>query len=143
MEMEKIDALIKAVPLFTGLTREEVIKIFAKGMTMRCTKGETIFYKGNVGNQMFVVLGGKVGVYDGEKLLASLRVGDMLGEMALVNQEPRSATARALEDTKLFVLSQDIFERLMTKRVAIQILMNIIRTLSGRLKSANELSKGN
>lgn len=142
MEMEKIDALIKAVPLFHGLTREEVIKIFAKGMTMRCTKGETIFYKGNIGNQMFVVLGGKVGIYDGEKLLAQLRVGDMFGEMALVNQEPRSATARAMEDSKLFVLTQDIFERLMTKRVAIQILMNIIRTLSVRLKGANEALKG-
>lgn len=142
MEMEKIDALIKAVPLFTGLNREEVLKIFGKGMTMRCTKGETIFFKGNIGNQMFVVLGGKVGIYDGEKHLASMRVGDMFGEMALVNQEPRSATAKAMEDTKLFVLSQDVFERLMTKRVAIQILMNIIRTLSGRLKGANELLKG-
>jgi CRP-like cAMP-binding protein len=141
MEMEKIDALIKAVPLFHGLSREEVIKIFSKGMTMRCTKGETIFYKGNIGNQMFVVLGGKVGVFDGEKLLASLRVGDMFGEMALVNQEPRSATTRALEDTKLFVLSQDVFERLMTKRVAIQMLMNIIRTLSQRLKGANDMIK--
>ena len=143
MEMEKVDALIKAVPLFTGLTREEVIKIFAKGMTMRCTKGETIFYKGNIGNQMYVVLGGKVGVYDGDKLLASMHVGDMFGEMALVNQEPRSATARAMEDSKLFVLSQDIFERLMTKRVAIQILMNIIRTLSKRLVNANEQLRGN
>lgn len=142
MDMDKVDALIKAVPLFSGLTREEVIKIFAKGMTMRCTKGETIFYKGNIGNQMFVMLGGKVGIYDGEKLLATLRVGDMFGEMALVNQEPRSATARALEDTKLFVLSQDVFERLMTKRAAIQILMNIVRTLSTRLKASNEQLKG-
>jgi len=141
MDMEKVDALIKAVPLFTGLTREEVIKIFSKGMTMRCTKGETIFYKGNIGNQMFVMLGGKVGIYDGEKLLASLHVGDMFGEMALVNQEPRSATARALEDTKLFVLSQEVFERLMTKRAAIQILMNIVRTLSKRLKNSNEQLK--
>lgn len=142
MDMEKVDALIKAVPLFTGLTREEVIKIFSKGMTMRCTKGETIFYKGNIGNQMFVMLGGKVGIYDGEKLLASMRVGDMFGEMALVNQEPRSATARALEDTKLFVLSQEVFERLMTKRAAIQILLNIVRTLSTRLKVSNEQLKG-
>lgn len=138
MEVDKLDALIKAVPLFHGLTREEVLKIFSKGMTMRCTKGETIFFKGNVGNQMYVVLGGKIGVYDGDKHLASLHVGDMFGEMALVNQEPRSATTRAMEDSKLFVLTQDVFERLMTKRVAIQMLMNIIRTLSTRLKNANE-----
>ena len=142
MEVDKLDALIKAVPLFHGLTREEVLKIFSKGMTMRCTKGETIFFKGNVGNQMYVVLGGKIGVYDGDKHLASLHVGDMFGEMALVNQEPRSATTRAMEDSKLFVLTQDLFERLMTKRVAIQMLMNIIRTLSTRLKNANEKIRG-
>jgi len=142
MDMEKVDQLIKAVALFHGLTREEVVKIFSKGMTMRCAKGETIFYKGNIGNQMYVVLGGKIGIYDGDKLLASVRLGEMFGEMALVNQEPRSATARAMEDSRLFVLSQDVFERLMTKRVAIQMLFNIIRTLSHRLKLTNEQLKG-
>ena len=137
MDYEKIDKLIERVDLFHGLSREELVKIFSKGMTMRVTQGETIFHKGTVGSQMYVVLGGKVGVFDGNKQLAELRTGDMFGEMALVNREPRSATVIAMEESKLFVLSEHTFQQLLTKRVAIQILMNIITTLSTRLKNSN------
>lgn len=137
MDYEKIDKLIERVDLFHGLTREELVKIFSKGITMRVTKGETIFHKGTVGSQMYVVLGGSVGVFDGNQQLAALHTGDMFGEMALVNREPRSATVIAMEESKLFVLSENTFQQLLTKRVAIQILMNIVNTLSKRLKSTN------
>ena len=64
--------------------------------------------------------------------------GDVFGEMALINREARSATVVAVEDSHLFVLSESIFQRLLTKRVAIQILLNIVRTLSHRLREAND-----
>lgn len=137
MDANTVKQYIERVDLFRGLTPEEVTKIMSKGMTMRCVKGETVFYKGTVGSQMYVVLGGKLGVYDDENLLASLKTGDMFGEMALVNKEPRSATVKAMEDSRLFVLSESTFERLMSKRVAIRILLNIISTMSKRLKDAN------
>jgi len=137
MDYEKVDKLIERVELFHGLNREELVKIFSKGMTMRVAKGETIFHKGTVGSQMYVVLGGKVGVFDNNKLLAELHTGDMFGEMALVNREPRSATVMAVEESKLFVLSENTFQQLLSKRVAIQILLNVVRSLSNRLKNAN------
>ena len=138
MDVKTIDEYIKRVELFRGLTREEVAKIFAKGMTMHVAAGEDIFIQGTVGNQMYVVLGGKLGVFDGKKCIAELRTGDMFGEMALVNKEPRSATVSAVNDSRLFVLSESTFERLLTKRAAIKILLNIVRTLSHRLKDANK-----
>ena len=104
-------------------------------MTME--KGNTIFYKGTTGNQMFVILAGKVSLFDGPKHLADLRTGDMFGEMALINNEPRSATAVAAESTQLFILSETFFQKLMTKRVAITMLLNIIGTMSTRLQSMN------
>ena len=104
-------------------------------MTME--KGNTIFYKGTTGNQMFVILAGKVSLFDGPKHLADLRTGDMFGEMALINNEPRSATAVAAESTQLFILSETFFQKLMTKRVAITMLLNIIGTLSTRLQGMN------
>lgn len=138
MDAATVDKYIKHVSLFHGLTREEVAKIFAKGMTMHVNAGEDIFVQGTIGNQMYVVLGGKLGVYDGDHCLAELRTGDMFGEMALVNKEPRSATVRALNDSRLFVLSESTFERLMTKRAAVRVLFNIIKTLSHRLRQANQ-----
>lgn len=131
--------LAHEVELFHGLTVDDIEKIFARGMTIRVLKNETIFYKGSTGSQMYVVLAGKVEVHDGTKCIATLTTGDMFGEMALINNEPRSASVVASEDSHLFVLSETTFQRLLTKRVAIQILLNIVRTLSHRLRDTNKL----
>jgi CRP-like cAMP-binding protein len=138
MDAEKLDELIKRVELFHGLTPDEVEKIFKRGMTMRALKGDVIFYKDTVGSQMYIVLGGLIGVYEGDTCIAHLRTGDMFGEMSLVTNEPRSATVKAVEDSRLFVLTEDTFKRLMTKTVSLRILFNIIKTLSHRLKDTNK-----
>jgi CRP-like cAMP-binding protein len=129
--------LVRRVDIFQGLTPDDVQKIFSKGMTLKVQKGDTIFHKGTTGNQMYVVLAGKVGIFDGPKLLNELPVGSTFGEMSLLNNEPRSATAVANELTNLFALDERVFERLLEKRVAVQILMNIARMMSRRLKDAN------
>ena len=135
---ERYKMYAQRVELFRGISPEDVYKILSKGMTMNVTKDQTIFHKGTTGNQMFVILGGSVALFDGKKPLATVRVGEMFGEMALINSEPRSATAVAAEDSHLFVLDETTFQKLMTKSVAIRMLLNIIATQSHRLKSANE-----
>lgn len=138
MTPAQLDSLIRRVDLFHGLTPGEVEKIFSHGMTMNFKRGDVIFYKGTVGNQMYVVLGGKVGVYtDQNKCIAELHTGDMFGEMALVTHDPRSATVTGIEDGYLFMLTETTFHRLLTKKVAIQILLNMVRTLSKRLKETS------
>lgn len=137
MKTDQLRALVKQVSLFNGLGEEDVAKIFARGMTIHVNKGEVLFYKDTVGSQMYVVLAGKLGVYSGEKILAELVTGDMCGEMALVNHAPRSASVKALENSLLFVLSESTVNTLLTKRVAVQLLLNMIRTLSKRLRDAN------
>jgi CRP-like cAMP-binding protein len=134
---EQIRILARQVDFFKGLREEDIVKIFSKGMTIRVSKDEVLFYKDTVGNQMYVVLAGKLGVYSGNMLVASLRSGDMCGEMALVNHEPRCATVKALENSLLFVLTETTVNTLLTKRVAVQLLLNIIGTLSRRLREAN------
>ena len=114
-----------------------MLKIFSKGMTIRVSKDEVLFYKNTVGNQMYVVLAGKLGVFSGDTCIASLTTGDMCGEMALVSHEPRSATVKALENSLLFVLTETTVNKLLTKRVAVQLLLNIISTLSKRLRETN------
>jgi CRP-like cAMP-binding protein len=90
-----------------------------------------------VGNQRFVVLGGSFGVFDGVKQLATLKTGDTFGEMSLLLSEPRSATVKALEFSQLFVLDERLFHKLLTKRVAVQMLMNMSRLLAKRIQNAN------
>ena len=88
--------LVNKIELFRGLKTEDVFRIFSKGMTAEAPKGQLVFQKGTVGNNMFVVMGGKLGVFDGEKQIATLKAGETFGEMSLLCDEPRSATVRAL-----------------------------------------------
>jgi CRP-like cAMP-binding protein len=131
--------LVKAVDIFHGLSPEDVGKIFSHGVTMNVQKDQSVFHKGTVGNQMFVVLGGSFGVFDGTKQLATLRTGDTFGEMSLLLSEPRSASVKALELSQVFVLDERVFQKLLTKRVAVQMLINISRMLAKRLQNANRV----
>ncbi len=143
MTQAQLQSLVKRVDLFHGLTTADVDKILSHGITQNVKKNEVIFYKDTVGSQMYVVLGGKVGVFDERKnLIAELRTGDMFGEMALVTHEPRSANVAAIEDGYLFVLSEHTFQKLLTKKVAIRILLNMVTVLSRRLKEANLRASG-
>ncbi|MCH7958497.1 MAG: cyclic nucleotide-binding domain-containing protein [Candidatus Hydrogenedentes bacterium] len=135
----KYAVLAEKIGLFRGLSPSDVQKIFSKGMTVRVQKGETIFLKGTTGNKMYVVLGGNVGVFDGPKCIAKLGVGETFGEMSLLNDEPRTATIVALAPVNLFVLSEDVFLKLLTKKVAVRILMNIARSMSTKVKNTNLL----
>ena len=134
----RLRQLVERVDIFRGLTPDDVFKIYTKGATMQVQKGDTIFHQGTTGQKMFVVFGGKVGVFDGQKLLSELNVGDTFGEISLLTDEPRSATVVALEMSRLFVLDEDVFQKLLTKRVAVQMLLNLGRMLGKRLVAANK-----
>ncbi len=131
--------LARRMELFRGLSPEFVAKIFAKGMTLEFEKGQTIFQKGDEGKELYVILGGRVDIVDGERKIATLSRGDMFGEMGLISNEPRSASAVALNTTSVLVLTFDVFEKILPKDVAIQLLINIVVTLSERLRQANDL----
>lgn len=135
---ERFMAMARSVELFKGIDPTDIEKIIARGATMTVPKGQVVFYEGTTGNQMFVVLGGKISVYARKKHLADLTGGHMFGEMSLISSEPRSATAVASEDSYLFALDESIFDKLMTKRVAIQLLLNIVASLVRRLKATND-----
>lgn len=67
MTRAQLESLIQRVSLFQGLIPEDVEKIFAHGLTMAFKKDDVLFYGDTVGNQMYVVLGGRVGVFgDGD-----------------------------------------------------------------------------
>lgn len=133
----RLEQMVKTIDIFHGLNPGDVYRIYAKGMTHMAMKDQLIFHKDTVGNTMFVILGGKVGVFDGTKQIATLGMGESFGEMSLLTGEPRSATVKALEDTMLFVLDERIFKKLLTKRVAVQMLMNMSTMLGKKLKNAN------
>ena len=108
-------------------------------MQIRGQKGEHSARTGTTGEKVYVGLGGGGGVFDGRQGIAKLEVGETFGEMSLLNDEPRTASVVALAPVNLFVLSEDVFLKLLTKKVAVRILMNIARSMSTKVKNTNLL----
>ena len=98
--------------------------------------GEEIFAKGDIGTSLFIVHDGQVGIFNGEQQLATFGPGDFFGELALLDTEPRSATAAALSQVLVFRLDQEDFYDLMEERG--EVLRNILRMLCQRIRRQND-----
>lgn len=102
--------------------------------------GAVLFREGDSGDAMYVIQSGSVEIRrligDQERVLAVLPAGEFLGEMALLNRRPRSATAVVREPSRLLVIDGRTFEQMLRGRVEIAVRM--IRTLAARLERANQ-----
>lgn len=135
---ETYELLARRFELFAGLSTGDLAKIFAKGITVEFEAGATIFSKGDEGDIMYVVVSGSVDVHDGDVHLGTVKQGGVLGEMAWLSDDARSATATATETSSLITLSEEIVRNALSKDAAIQLLMNIILIMSQRLREAND-----
>jgi CRP/FNR family transcriptional regulator, cyclic AMP receptor protein len=104
-------------------------------------QGESIFEQGDVGRAFFVVAGGKVQLQRAAKdgtpeALAELGPGDFFGEMVLLDELPRSASARAMEPTTVYILYKSTFDTLLVDEphAASKFLHALARLLSARLR---------
>ncbi len=102
---------------------------------------DTIFKAGEIGKEIFVIRSGSVRIFvesrGVNKTLAVLGPGEIIGEMALLNNRPRSATAVALEESELLLMSMDVFEEMIIHNT--EIAVRLIRKLSKRLETADSL----
>ncbi|MBX3179209.1 MAG: cyclic nucleotide-binding domain-containing protein [Candidatus Hydrogenedentes bacterium] len=136
---EKLQHYASRIRIFNGLTVEEVDYILHCGKIIHFREGQTVFHEGMLGSNLFVILSGKVAIYKKKRLIAHCKVGDAFGEMAVLNQRPRSATAAAREDVKLFTLDERQINEILDKAVAVKLLLNVIHVLSERLENANHI----
>jgi CRP-like cAMP-binding protein len=103
-------------------------------------QGTVLFREGEPGKEMYVVQQGRVTVSkrvgDVEKILASLGPGEFLGEMSILNNKPRSATATCAEAARLLVVDAKTFEAMI--RGNAEIAIRIMKTLAARLGDADD-----
>jgi CRP/FNR family transcriptional regulator, cyclic AMP receptor protein len=103
--------------------------------------GEVLFREGERGEEMFVIQSGLVRiskrVAGSERSLATLGRGEFIGEMAILNEKPRTATATVLEDSKLLVIGAKTLEMMISNNA--EIALRLIKKLARRLDSADEL----
>lgn len=126
--------LARKLALFTGLSSEQVAKIFAKGITAEFEDGQTVFNEGEKGEDLYVILGGSVAIIHNGTEIARLTAGDAFGETALFTKEPRNASAVAIETSSFLVLNETVIRRVLDKDTVLQLLGNLVVSLSRRLQ---------
>ena len=99
-------------------------------------KDGIIFHQGSPSDCAFIIGSGSVAIVqetkEGEKILGNLKENDIFGEMGLIDGQPRSATARALEDSVMYVITRDNFDILVEKNP--KALLPILKILTSRLR---------
>ena len=142
---EKAIELLSKIGLFSALQPTYLRRIATLGLEEDYAPDALIFKEGAVGEKVYLIISGAVRISRtvpgmGEEALAVLRAGNHFGEMALIDDFPRSADARAHEACKLFVIRKEDLEDLLfvDRDLAYDLLWSFVRTLSGRLRETND-----
>jgi len=114
-----------------------------KGYTVELKAGEYVFREGELGTEMYIINEGKVEILnqigDEEQVLAVLEKGDFFGEMSVLEDLPRAASARAATDIRLLQINGSTFDQLLQGNPEIAVRM--MRKLSRRLRETDEMLK--
>jgi CRP-like cAMP-binding protein len=145
MMSDEIIHLLAGTRLFNGLQPLYLRRIAETGREETYTPGDTVFREGDPGEKFYLILEGAVRISRmvpgmGEEALAVLRPGAYFGEMALIDDFPRSAHAIVHERCRLFTLRKEDLEDLLfvDRDLAYELLWNFVRTLSARLRETND-----
>jgi CRP/FNR family transcriptional regulator, cyclic AMP receptor protein len=132
--------VLRTVPIFSELSDEDITSLAHLAIRKRYPKDTVVFFENEEGDFFFTILEGRIKVTilgdDGrEVILSMLGPGDFFGEMALLDNEPRSATAIAVEESELLSLHRSDFQSVLNDNRSIT--TALIRVLSARLRRAN------
>ncbi len=137
-ELERV-IVLKNTQLFAETPENVLTSIVPIMNEVTYHEGEEVFQKGAIGNCMYVIYSGEIGIVDHDVLFATMGKGDIFGELALLDSEPRSATAVAKSDVLLFRIDQDDFFDLMEERD--ELLRSVLRILCQRIRRQNDKLK--
>ena len=130
--------------IFEGLSKSETARIFDLGALRPIEEGTILFHKGDVGHEMYVLLTGRMEIFDESKSgmthIAELGPGELFGEMAMFEKShERSAGAIAMEPSQVLILSEEILNKFIEKKAPRRFLSNTIGVLCHRLRLTNNM----
>ena len=139
-----IAAFLKMVDLFQDLDDSEMVSLIAKAVDQRHEDKAFIFKETDPGDAMFVVLDGTVKIVklvtgNKFKTLVAMGVGEFFGEMALLDGQPRSASAVAHGTARVLRIGRDEFSALMSENpyLGLKVVIRLSRNLVERLRNTN------
>ncbi len=132
LTVEKV-MVLKTVDIFAHTPEEILVDIARLLKEITVATNATIFEKGEQGDSMYIIVEGEVAALDGDRVFTRMGERQVFGEMALLDGEPRTATIRATQATRLLRLDQEPFYELMDDRI--EIARGIIHVLLQRLRA--------
>src|SRR5262245_12116101 len=132
--------LMRALPLFRGFPDAELAQLVANVTEQRLEAGEVLFWQGEEGHECYVILAGELEVIAhpgrSEVRLEVRQAGQIIGEMALIDPSPRSATVRALTDGHVAALGEQAFTALMHRNP--EFVYDMLRGNTARLRRTSQ-----
>lgn len=137
---------LTGIRLFEGIPRRQLIHVMESLQERTYLQGETIFAQGDTGRALFIVFSGKIALSRLDpatrksEIISEINPGEFFGEMALLEEMPRTATAHALEETKVFMLFKIKLESLLFSRPRIGVILatQLAKIISARLRATIE-----
>lgn len=123
--------LIRSVPVFSHCTKRELAALASEADEVAVREGKTLTRQGEVGREFLVIVDGAADVHKHGRRINRLGAGDFLGEIALISGAPRTATVTTTADSRLLVLTDRSFRRVIEKMPSVQ--GSIMKALSERL----------
>lgn len=140
-QLRSLQDSLRQLPLFSELSAGDLVQLCRSSKRIHALPGETVIEEGAAGDSLFVILSGRVEITktEGEQeiVLASREAGDLLGEMSLLEQRPRTATARAMAESELLEIGPEAFRRMLESNPTIA--STVLRTMAGRLRSGEAI----
>ena len=141
MAHDENKAFLRRVPLFSGLTEQQLDALAAGSARRSYPKGRTIVSEGEPSQSMYILLAGRAKVQRSdsegkEVILAVLGPGEFFGEMSLIDDSPRSASVITLESCEFMAVSKDAFKTMLQQSPEVS--MAVMRGLVRRLREADK-----
>jgi CRP/FNR family cyclic AMP-dependent transcriptional regulator len=133
---DKKIAALKRAPLFAGLSRKELAELAKVTEDVEFDTGKVLCKQGETAREFFVIMEGEVAVRRGRRRLATIGSGEFFGEIALVENLPRTATVTAQTPIRSFVLTRRAFLRLLDEQPRVE--RKVMRALARRLVSVSD-----
>ena len=132
-------ALFKRIPMFVGLADADLRKLAGVAARRFYKSGSVIFYEEDVADHLFIIESGEIkvtmlGEGDREVILSLFGAGECFGELALLDESPRSATVVAQEDTTLVVIGRDEFHQFLLQNPPVA--LHLLKILAQRLRKS-------
>ncbi len=128
--------MLQQIPMFSYLTKKQLLEVARHADEVQMDAGHVLAREGTVGHELFIIVEGTATVSRGGKELAQLQRGDCVGEMSLLDRQPRSADVVADGPMSVLVVGEREFKPLLASTPDLS--LRLLRSMAQRLREADE-----